>query len=397
MDASSDPEKCRHTGTHRHTNTDDAASSTSADKKPLIVAEIGSGHGGNRNIARQLIQKAAWAGADIVKFQHFYADEIVHPLTGNVPLPGGDIPLYRRFKELETDAAFLVFLADCATQEGVEFFCSPFGLRSAAELRETGQNRAKIASPELNHHPLLRWSARNFEKMVLSTGVSSLGDIEESLELIRNAAPGHCPELTLLHCITSYPSPEEEYNLLLIPNLSAIFGIPAGVSDHSRDPVLVPAISTLFGAVMIEKHFTLDRSGGGLDDPIALNPEEFRRMTSAIREAEKLIDLPFHRAWKRHSVLKQYDPALIAAVCGDGVKHLAPAERQNYGKSNRSIHIRNSAQAGHVLTRNDLTILRSEKNLRPGLHPRHLEELYGCVLARNIDAGQGVLWQDLLP
>jgi sialic acid synthase SpsE len=379
-------------------------------RRVIVVAELGTGHGGHRDRARRLIAAAASAGADRAKFQHFYADEIIHPATGSVNLPGGPVRLYDRFRELETGPDFLSFLKTACREEGVEFFCAPFGIQSARELLDLGETRFKIASPELNHQPLLRFlrDAPGLRELVLSTGVSRLGDIEESLSLLaepRNeTAGGHriggdvSPEIHLLHCITAYPSPEEEYNLELIPNLARIFGKPAGISDHSLDPVLVPVLAVLRGAVMVEKHFTLSREDGGLDDPIALPPDDFAAMSRAIREAEALAaEGVGPRDYRLHSSLAKVSPERIAAILGTGIKKLAESESANYGRSNRSIHVLADLPAGHRIVAGDLAILRTEKELRPGLHPRHLEEITGKTLFRDITAGQGLVWEDLLP
>ena len=379
--------------------------SSSVDKHPVCIeAEIGSGHNGSRERARDLIQAALDSGADLVKFQHFYADEIIHPRTGTVDLPGGQINLFKRFRKLELSRDFLAFLKTTCENLGGRFFCSPFGLRSAADLLELGETAFKIASPELNHLPLISYLARRSEQLILSTGVSLLRDIEESLNCIRlSAQESRLPEITLLHCITSYPAPESEYNLRLIPNLSAVFGLPVGVSDHSLDPVLVPTLATLLGASFVEKHFTLSKDGTGLDDPIALTPADFAQMVNAIREAENLREHSgkapetsrLLEIVTMHSLLKTHSKTDILNILGDGVKKLATSEQEHYGRSNRSIHIVKEQNAGHILTEADLAILRSEKNLRPGLHPRHFEQLIGATLIRPVREGDGILWEDV--
>ncbi|MGI9255919.1 MAG: N-acetylneuraminate synthase family protein [Salinispira sp.] len=396
-------------------------------QKVQIVAEIGSGHTGDIPHARELIHAAVEAGADLIKFQHFYADEILHPRTGNVDLPSGNIDLFQRFRELETSADFLFRLKESCTELGGVFFCSPFGLRSAADLLEIGERSFKIASPELNHLPLLRFLSSRAESLVLSTGVSFLGDIEEALGCIRQAAnatratgaaqeasAARLPHITLLHCVTAYPAPASEYNLRLIPNLGRMFGLPIGISDHSRNPVLVPSCAVLLGAVMVEKHFTLNRSGEGLDDAIALSPAEFSSMVDAVREAEQIRNSPnsgsptsssasptssfgcLKKQWAEHSMLKTHDSEELFQILGKGSKYLAHSERANYRSSRRSIHLREARKAGHVLQRDDMLILRTEKNLITGLHPRYFDHLIGCRLTGPVAAGEGIVWQDVL-
>ena len=233
-----------------------------------IIAEIGTSHGGSLEKAKKLIDCAVDNGADWVKFQWVYADEILHPNTGFVKLPTGNIRLYDRFKALEVEPDFFAECERYTHEKGAKFTCSPFGIRSLEELMEIKPDAVKIASPELNHIPLLKKLAeirkRNNIHVIISSGVSKLCDIERALEILGR------DNITLLHCITFYPAPEEEYNLNVIPNLSKIFGVPCGVSDHSLDPILVPSIACALGATMIEKHITLSKETDGLDDPVAL-------------------------------------------------------------------------------------------------------------------------------
>jgi sialic acid synthase SpsE len=354
-------------------------------KKCFIIAEAGTSHGGDLKKAEELISAAAESGADCIKFQIVYADEIIHPKTGTVPLPGGDIPLYETFRKLESPPEFYASLREAAKKAGISFLCTPFGVRSARILLEIGAEMLKIASPELNHVPLLEEIAGCGVPIILSTGVSTLADIDEALRLLR---PG-VPDITLLHCITAYPAPEEEYNLRCIPNLAALFGVPAGVSDHSLDPVLVPVLSAAVGAAMIEKHLCLDRSGGGLDDPIALEPKAFGDM---VREVRRIEDLPA----AVEELRQDFGRERVAAVLGGGVKRLSPAEVGNYGRSNRSVHALQDLPAGTVLTGENIAVLRTEKVLRPGLHPRYYRLLQGKHLSRQVEAGEGITWDDLL-
>lgn len=380
-----------------------------AERRLRIVAEIGSGHRRSKDRARTLIRAAIDSGADIIKFQHFYADEIVHPRTGEVDLPGGRVKLFERFRELELSVDFLSWLKSCCENAGGRFFCSPFGMRSARDLLDIGESAFKIASPELNHLPLLRFLSPHARELVLSTGISQLSDIDEALTCLHpppnpptGAPDGAPPRITLLHCVTSYPAPESEYNLRLIPNLANIFNLPVGISDHSLDPILIPTLAVLLGAVMVEKHFTLNQNDGGLDDSIALTPQHFANMSASLRIAETLQPAPdpiapdlIARA-HQHPHLQKYPPAQLLRALGNGTKTLAPAEQANYGRSNRSIHILADRPAGHILTAADIAILRSEKNLRPGLHPRHFEQIVGCTLSRPLQGGDGLSWDDLL-
>jgi sialic acid synthase SpsE len=354
------------------------------DGSCLIVAEMGTGHGGDLQRAFEMIDAASEAGADCAKLQLVFADEILHPLTGRIDLPGGSVALYERFKELERDESFYRELKNYTESRGLLFLCTPFGQRSARMLRSIGCRALKIASPELNHLPLLREVASYGVPLILSTGVSYLADIEKAVGITgRN--------VTLLHCITQYPAPEEEYNLKLIPNLSAIFGLPVGVSDHSLDPRLVPAMSVGLGARIVEKHFTLSSEGGGLDDPIALTPSGFSTMVEAVRKAEGMST---HQTidW----LSDEYGNKRVEKVLGTGRKELALGERAAYGRSNRSIHAVDTIHEGQLITRDRVALLRSERNLRPGLTPEFLDVVLGKRARRTVPAGQGIVWDDLL-
>jgi sialic acid synthase SpsE len=331
-----------------------------------IVAEIGTSHGGSLEKAKELIRAARDAGADFVKFQWVYAREILHPDTGAVPLPGGLIRLYDRFRELEVPPDFFVEVSAYARSEGCGFICSPFGLQSLDELFVLEPDAIKIASPELNHYPLLeRLSQTNARRIndgksaipvIFSSGVSSLADIAKALVILR--------PMCLLHCVTAYPAPESEYNVRLVKTLRDIFGIPTGISDHSLDPVIIPVLTVACGGVMLEKHITLNRKTAGLDDPVALDPKQFARMTDAVRKAEQAL--------------------------GDGVKKLAPAEKENYGRTNRSLHYMRAMSVGETIAANDVAVLRTEKILESGISPEFLPLVTGSVLTRTVKFGDGV-------
>mgnify|MGYP006266628791 CR=1 FL=1 len=350
-----------------------------------VIAEIGTAHAGDDARARELVDAAVEAGADIVKTQIVYAGEIVHPNTGPVELPGGPVPLFERFRELEVAPDFFVRLADHCEHRGVAFLASCFGPRSLADLLHLRASAVKIASPELNHAPLLQSVRDAGLELILSSGVSTLCDIERALHVTG------VDSTTLLHCVTAYPAPETEYNLRTISTLSAAFGVSVGISDHSTDPVLVPAAAVALGAPVVEKHFTLSRTYGGLDDPIALEPQPFAEMVAAIRAAETqstdatLADLA-----------ARYGTDRLAAVLGDGVKRLAAAEAANYGRSNRSILATANIAAGELLGPENIAVLRSEKNIEPGLSPFHWETVAGARATRDIADGTGILWEHLI-
>ena len=350
-----------------------------------MVAELGTSHQGDLPQAAALIEAAVAAGADCVKFQLVHAEEILHPRAGVVPLPTGNVPLYDQFLALERPPEFYAELKERTERAGALFLCSPFGIQSARELRALGCAALKIASPELNHFPLLEEVASYALALVLSSGVSLLGDIERALQITGR------DRTALLHCITAYPAPEEEYNVSVIDSLRRVLGIPVGLSDHSKDPVLVPALAVAHGACIVEKHFTLSRGGAGLDDPIALEPPEFRSMVAAIRRAEAEGSA---RTTRRLG--KVYGDDRVRAVTGNGVKRLAASEQANYTRTNRSLHAARDIAMGARIDRSDLAVLRTEKVLRPGIGPEHLSKAIGATAKRHVPDGEGIEWADIL-
>ena len=403
-------------------------------QKPLIIAELGASHGGDPRKAKEMAQAAAEAGAGCIKLQMVFADEILHPDTGEVPLPGGSIRLYDRFKQLEKPAEFYADIKNYIESLGLLFLCTPFGLKSAKILRELQPKIVKIASPELNYTALLEEIAKWKAPTLLSSGVSTLGDIEKAVCLLGTGdqglgtrgmlgtedqgsgtrdrhsnnditfvkhpdiskygpqSPNPSPQspICLLHCVTAYPAPEGDYNLRVLPNLAGIFGISVGVSDHSLDPELVPALAVTQGASVIEKHFCLSRNDPGLDDPIALPPADFARMVQAVRAAAELGPDATLESFRRDR-----GTAIVEAVLGDGVKTLAPSERDNYSRTNRSIHALRDIHPGETIAAVDFAVLRTEKILRPGLEPSWAERIIGRTARQFIPSGEGIRFIDV--
>jgi len=360
-----------------------------SDENPLIIAELGTSHNGDIKKAKKMIDAAADSGAVCAKFQLVYADEILHPNTGVVPLPGGNIRLYDRFKTLEAPQEFYIDIKEYTESKGLIFLCTPFGMKSAEILKGMKPAAVKIASPELNYTGLLKEVAAWEIPALLSSGVSKLADIEAAISIMRNEELG-IKNICLLHCVTSYPAPEIEYNLRLLPNLSAIFGVSVGVSDHSSDPVLVPALAVSMGACVIEKHFCLSKNDPGLDDPIALAPDDFLKMTKAVKQAAK--DRP-QETIARLSKEKGFD--LIEQILGNGIKKLSASEEANYRRTNRSIHALREIKKGEKISKNDFAVLRTEKILRPGLEPFWEDSIEGRTAKNDIPSGEGIRFEDI--
>ncbi len=363
------------------------------NSKTLIIAEIGTAHQGNIETAKELIHAACEAGADCIKFQWVYADEILHPKTGFVDLPTGKISLYERFKKLEVSKSFFIEIQHYVHSLNKKFMCSPFGIRSLEELFSIQPDYIKIASPELNHIPLLEHlvhlelSLKNdvHIPIVLSSGVSKTEDISLALKTLSPIITKNSSLVSLLHCVTSYPAPPQDYNLSVLQTLQQEYKIPVGVSDHSLDPILIPVLSLAYGASIIEKHITLSKETDGLDDPVALTPQQFEQMVKTIRNTEK-----FSKDAIVSYLLNSYSNELLTKTIGNGKKVLAESERNNYGRTNRSIHFMRDMKKGETITENDIAILRTEKELSVGIEPRYFNAIIGKKLHIDAIDGEGL-------
>ena len=363
--------------------------------KNYIIAEIGTSHEGDFNKAKELIDAAAMAGADYVKFQWVYANEILHPKTGFVDLPTGKIPLYERFLQLEVKKSFFIKCKNYAHSKNLDFGCSPFGLKSLKQLMSINPDMIKIASPELNHYPMLeklcdlQKKRKNPVPVILSSGVSKLEDIEKAIKIFEKH--NQKETVSLLHCVTSYPAPEEDYNLKVLGFLQNQFGVKVGVSDHSLNPIIVPLAGYFAGGRIIEKHITLSNDTLGLDDPVALNPTNFKKMVDILRSFEG----------KNPQEILEYleinfGKEKIKATLGSGEKKLAKAEEANYTRTNRSLHFMKDLKKGKKLRKKHIGILRTEKILTPGISPEFYQQVIGKKLKVDVKDGEGLLWDHLV-
>ena len=361
----------------------------SAGQPCFIIAEAGTAHGGDLGQAQQLVRAVVAAGADCVKFQYVIARELIHPDAGAIPLPGGQTRLYERFRELERPVSFYAELKQMVEAEGSTFLCSAFGVESARQLHALDVDGFKLASPETNHLPLLRQLASFGLPVIASTGVSTPADIDAALEVLLPAS-----RVALLHCITEYPAPAEQYNLHLLARLQDRYRVPVGVSDHSLDPLLVPSVGVAVGAAALEKHVTLRRDGDGLDDPIAIEPAELARMVEEVRAVEQRREADGAAAALARAS-SRFGAEAVAAVLGSGAHELAAAEKDNYLTTNRSLLFVADGEPGDLINESLVAALRSEKNMRPGLSAMAWDEMLGRRLARPVRSGDPVSWYDV--
>ncbi len=280
----------------------------------FIIAEAGVNHNGSLECAKKLIDTAKWAGADAVKFQIFKAEELVTPGAKKAEYQKettcSDESQYEMIKRLELQEEEFRELARYAKEKDIIFLSTPFSARSVDVLEEIGVPAYKIASGEITNFPLLEHIARKGRPIILSTGMSTIEEIDEALSAMRFAGG---KEIVLLHCITSYPAKMEEANLRAMIFLKSAFGLPTGLSDHTQGITASIAASAL-GACVIEKHFTLDRSLPGPDHKASLEPAALKDLVNSVRDVEKALGSGIKRPTKEEMKIKLIARRSIAAV-----------------------------------------------------------------------------------
>jgi sialic acid synthase SpsE len=329
----------------------------------FVIAEAGSNHDRDLGRAKELIDVAADAGADAVKFQSYRADAIAARTTDPIATleAGGTTTLHELYARTEMPADWLPILQAHAADAGVLFLSTPFDPHAVDELDALGVPLMKIASFELVDLPLLRHAARTGRPMVLSTGMATLGEIEEALAAVRGEGQ---EDIVLLHCGINYPAPFSSVNLAAMRTMAAAFGLPVGYSDHTLGST-VPVAAVALGANVIEKHFTISNDLSGPDHSFALEPDGLRAMVRAVRDAE--------------------------AAIGSPIKGPAPDEAVHLRRGRRSLFAARAIAEGEVLALDMIAVLRPGI----GVAPKHLENLIGRRTRRAIDAQEPITWDAL--
>ena len=259
-------------------------------KHTIIIAEAGVNHNGDMDIAKRLIDAAADAGVDYVKFQTFKTENLVSsdaPTAEYQKTATNETSQFAMLKRLELSETQHLELIDYCHQKGVKFLSTAFDLDSIDLLSRLDLDFWKIPSGEITNYPYLAKIARTGQPIVMSTGMCDHQDIENALNVLLDN--GACKDnITLLHCNTQYPTPHEDVNLLAMPHMGSTLGVKAGYSDHTQG-IEVPIAAVALGATVIEKHFTLDRNMEGPDHKASLEPNELKAMVSAIRNIEKAL------------------------------------------------------------------------------------------------------------
>lgn len=331
----------------------------------FIVAEAGVNHNGNPETARRLVDAAAAAGADAVKFQTFKAERLATLAAPKAayqvessPSRESQLEMLRRLELSEKDHRELI--AYCREKE-ILFLATPFEEESADFLESLNLPAFKIPSGELTNLPFLAHVARKGRPMIVSTGMATLEEVERGVRTIRENG---APELILLHCVSNYPADPAEVNLRALATLWEAFQVPVGYSDHTPGIEIALAAAAL-GAVLIEKHFTLDRTLPGPDHRASLEPAELMDMVQGIRRIESAL--------------------------GHGEKVPAPAEAAISAVARKSLVAARDLPAGTVLARSDVAIKRPGT----GIPPADLQRVLGKKIHRNLACDELFTWGDL--
>ena len=333
------------------------------DYAPYIIAEMSANHNGSIENAFKIIEQAKRCGADAVKLQTYTADTIT--LNSRAPefMIRGTLwdgqSLHELYQKAHMPWDWHRPLFDFAREQGITIFSSPFDFSAVDLLESLNAPAYKIASFEMVDLPLIRYVAQTGKPMIISTGMADADEIAEAVETAKSAG---CRELVVLHCVSGYPAPAADYNLRTLPDMAARFDTLVGLSDHTLDNTTAVA-SVVLGACVIEKHFTLDRNGGGADDSFSLEPDGLQALCRDSKTAWQALG-------RVHYGLK--------------------SSEQGNVQFRRSLYFVKDMQKGDTI---DETCIRS---VRPGfgIAPKHFDELIGKRLTHNVQANTKTDWAD---
>ncbi len=326
----------------------------------FIIAEAGVNHNGSIEIAKKLIDVASQAGADAVKFQTFKAKNLVSKNAQKAnyqkETTDEDESQYEMIKKLELDVDTHKELMRYCDEKRIIFLSTPFDLESIELLYELGLEIFKIPSGEITNLPYLRAIGKLKKRVILSTGMADLGEIEDALDLLVDSGTKR-ENIIVLHANTMYPTPMEDVNLRAMQTIASAFGVEVGYSDHTLG-IEVPIAAVAMGARVIEKHFTLDRDMEGPDHTASLEPDELKAMVNGIRNIEKAL--------------------------GNGIKKPTPSEKPNIEVARKSIVAARDIKKGEIFSEENLATKRPAK----GINPMRWDEIIGTVAQRDYKADE---------
>lgn len=334
------------------------------DVPPYLIAELSANHNGKLETALAIVDAAQAAGASAVKVQTYRPDTITLDSDAEAFRIHGGLwggrTLYQLYEQAHMPWEWHRPLFDHARKTGIAIFSSPFDTTAVDLLEELGAPAYKIASFEAVDLPLIRYVARTGKPMIISTGMADAQEIGEAVEAARS---GGCSELALLHCVSGYPAPTADYNLRTIADMRERFGVVIGLSDHTLDNTTA-LVGIALGAAIVEKHFTLDRNGGGPDDSFSVEPAQFAALCRESRTAWEALGR---------------------------VDYGRKSSEQGNVKFRRSLYFVRPLAAGATVTADAV------RSVRPGygLAPKHLDRVIGRVVRRDVGFATPVSWDDL--
>ena len=327
----------------------------SCSHKTLIIAEAGVNHNGDMDLAKQLVDAAVDAGADLIKFQTFNAERLATKAAPKADYQanttGGAQSQFEMLRELELSAEMHETLIAYCSSRNIGFFSTAFDTKSLDYLASLGAEHFKIPSGEITNLPYLRHVGLFGKPVFLSTGMATLGEIEAALEVLETAGLSRA-QITVLHCTTEYPAPMQDVNLHAMLSIRGAFDVAVGYSDHTLG-IEVPIAAAALGATVIEKHLTLNRSLPGPDQKASLEPDDFVSMVRAIRNIEQAL--------------------------GDGIKRPSPSEAKNKPIARKSLVAARAISSGELFTPENVTVKRPGT----GINPMRWDEVMGCVAAQD--------------
>ncbi len=330
----------------------------------FIIAEAGSNHNGDLDTALRLIDVAAEAQADAVKFQTFKAQRLYPRNAGASDYLGSSTPIFDIIEAMEMPVKWLPTLARHAHESDLAFISSLFH-EEAVEQLEPFVDAYKIASYDLTHVPLLRAVGRAGKPVIFSTGAATLDEVRTASDQLQAAG---CRELIALQCTAAYPAPPETANVRVVETLARELNLLSGLSDHTRDPTVAPMAAAALGAVVIEKHFTLSNQLPGPDHAFAVEPEELALLVQAVRRTE--------------------------AVLGSNEKLIQNEEQELYSFARRSIFATRDIRSGESFTRDNVDVLRNGK-LGSGLAPTEFGRVVQSVASRDLSTDHPLQESDI--
>lgn len=339
-------------------------------KKVVIIAEAGVNHNGDLQKALALIDAAAMAGADYVKFQTFKAERIVNPSAQKADyqknnMQGEEDTQFGMLKKLEMGEDWYPVLIQRCQEKGINFLSTGFDVDSIDFLNHLDIPFYKIPSGEITNKPYLQHIAQKGKDIILSTGMANLQEVKDAVKVIESEGITR-DRVTVLHCNTEYPTPMQDVNLLAMHHIARELQVKIGYSDHTLG-IEVTIAAVALGAVVIEKHFTIDRTLPGPDHAASLEPEELKAMVNGIRNIE-------------------------LAIAGSGIKEPSESEKKNIPIARKSLHAKHDLVKGHIVQADDLIALRPAI----GISPMHIDDVIGKVLAQDLMLGSIIEWNHLV-